>query len=461
MKRVLVLLGCCFISSMLEAGAGAERLAQSVRFATVSQQDRENIDYQQFRQHQDFLRKSYPRVFATLDVEVIAEHSLLMTWAGADQSLSPVLFTAHIDVVPIEPGTEQDWDYPPFAGVIADGMIYGRGTLDDKVGVISLLEAINNLLQQGYQPRRTLVFGFGHDEEISGLHGAANIARRLREQKQHFDWMIDEGGFILTDSPMIPGRNIAMINVAEKSYITLTLTASGEGGHSSMPPFTSSIGKLAAALVRIETQPMPAMLVSPVSDMLEAMAPHLEFPKGFMMGNLWLTEPLIVYGMSQDRVTNAFVRNTTAVTMFNAGVKENVVPQQAEAKVNFRLLPGETPEKLLDYIRGVVDDDSIEISYQSWEHSPPVAAMSGSGFAIIEQAVKAVYSDAIVVPGLLFGATDTRHYADMVDNIYRFHALSMSTEQAGSVHGTNERVGVESFEKTIEVAEQMMRLGGE
>lgn len=165
--------------------------------------------------------------------------------------------------------------------------------------------------------------------------------------------------------------------------------------------------------------------------------------------------------MSNDRLTNAFVRSTTAVTMFNGGVKENVVPQQAEAKVNFRLLPGETPRQLVEYITNVVDDPEIEISHEEWNNPPGVSAMEGSGYAVIEAAVKAVYSDAVVVPSMLFATTDTRYYIDLVDNIYRFHGALVQVEQASGAHGTNERIGVESFENTVAIAEQMLRLGSE
>ncbi|MGI9294293.1 MAG: M20/M25/M40 family metallo-hydrolase, partial [Pseudomonadales bacterium] len=198
-----------------------------------------------------------------------------------------------------------------------------------------------------------------------------------------------------------------------------------------------------------------------VTEMLESLAPYMSFPKSLLFNNLWLTKSLLAYNMSKDRVTNAFVRSTTAVTMFNGGVKENVVPQRAEAKVNFRLLPGETPTQLVDYISDVINDPEIEISHEEWTNPPGVSAMEGGGYAVIEAAVKAVYNDAVVIPSMLFATTDTRHYVDLVDNIYRFHGALVQVEQAGGAHGTNERIGVESFENTVAIAEQMLRLGGE
>lgn len=213
----------------------AERLAEAVRIPTVSYQDRGQIDYRQFARFHQFLRDNYPRVFAELEVETVGNYSLLLRWPGTDPELAPVLFTAHMDVVPVEPGTVEDWQHPPFAGVVVDGRVYGRGTLDDKMGLLGLLEATRQLLAEGFSPRREIVFAFGHDEEISGRDGAGALAARMRELGLHFSWMVDEGGMLFSDNPLLRGRTMAMINIAEKGYLTLILTASGEGGHSSNP----------------------------------------------------------------------------------------------------------------------------------------------------------------------------------------------------------------------------------
>ena len=441
------------------ASSPAENLGQAIQYRTVSEQDAARIDYDQFEQLHAFLRATYPRVFANLLVERVNQYSLLLRWPGSGSQDLPILFTAHMDVVPIEPGTEGDWEHPPFEGVVEDGKIYGRGSLDDKVGMIGLLEAAEELLAEGFSPRRTIVFAFGHDEEIGGRAGATALAQRLRELDLHFEWMADEGGLILSDYPLVDDRPVAMINVAEKSYFTITLVATGDGGHSSTPPKVSTIGRLSAALSQIEQNPFPSRLVGPVKAMLEAIAPHSDQPMKFVFSHLWLTGGLVEYQMSQDRVTNAFIRTTTALTMVNAGVKENVVPQRAEAKINFRLLPGDTPDYVVATIRDIVDDENIEISHDSWNDSAPVADYTGSGFAVIADATKAVYPDALVIPSLLSGATDTRHYIDLVDNIYRFHGILMASSQVKSVHGTNEYIDVEGFEASIEIAKQMMRLG--
>jgi carboxypeptidase PM20D1 len=437
----------------------AERLGEAIKIKTVSYQDRSQINIAELRRFHAFLRANYPLVFTRLEVQTVNDYSLLIRWPGSDPGLAPVLFTAHMDVVPVEPGTEEDWEHPPFAGEVTDGRIYGRGTLDDKQGLLSLLEAAESLLAEGFTPPRTLVFAFGHDEEISGKEGAGKLAERMRELGWHFAWMVDEGGMLLSDNPLLPGKTVAIINVAEKGYLTLTLTATGEGGHSSRPPKISTIGRLSAALERIEKNPFPTRIVEPVAAMLETMAPYVKQPQRFIFGNLWLTEALVAHQMSEDPLTNSYVRTTTALTMFNAGVKENVVPQRAQAKINFRLLPGDTPETVVSHVKALVDDPKIEISYDQWEQLPGVSDDKGSGFTVISAAAKRLYPEAVVVPSLLIATTDTRHYIDLADNQYRFQGMLIDSSQARSVHGTNEYIAVQSYENTIAIAREMMQLG--
>jgi len=449
-------------SSIIFASATpSERLGESIRFETISYQDRSQIDLEEFRQLHVFLRDSFPRVFSELEVETVNGYNLLIRWLGSDPELEPILFTAHMDVVPIEPGTEGDWAHPPFAGVIADGRIYGRGSLDNKLGVLGNLEAAESLLAEGFVPARTIVFAFGYDEEIGGKEGAGKLAERMQEQGWHFTWMVDEGGMLISDNPLLPDKSIAIINVTEKGYLTLTLVATGEGGHSSMPLKVSAIGRLSAALERIENNPLPTRIVGPVAAMLESMAPHLEQPNRFFFGNLWLTGGVVADRMSEDPMTNSFVRTTAALTMFNAGVKENVVPQRAEAKVNFRLLPGDTPESVVSFITKVVNDPQIEITNDQWDNVPEVSDYSGGGFTVSSKAISSVYPDAVIVPSLLVATTDTRHYIDVSDNQYRFQGVLVASSQASSVHGTNEYVDVESYGNAIAIARQMMRLGAQ
>jgi len=459
LRHPLCLLLLMATATVVSAQPAVERLAEAVRFKTISYQERDRIDYREFERFNAFLRSSYPRVFSTLAVEKVNEHSLLLTWSAPESTVDPILFTAHSDVVPVEPGTEGDWTHPAFAGVVADGRIYGRGTLDDKNGVLSLLEAVESLLEEGFQPKRTVVFAFGHDEEISGKQGAAKVAEKLRARGIKFAWMVDEGGLVIRDNPLLPGKPMAMVNVAEKGYLTLTLTATGEGGHSSRPPRVSTIGRLSNALARIEANPFPARLIGPVKEMLERIAPHAGQPERFIFNNLWLTGGIVADQMSEDQTTNSFVRTTTALTMINAGIKENVIPQAAEAKVNFRLLPGDTPESVVQRITEIVDDPEVAITYNRWDNLPGVADHEAEGFKVIEAAVTDVFPEALVTPSLLTATTDTRHYIDLAEHQYRFHGVDMVSAQANSIHGTDEYVEAESYLRSVEVARLMISRG--
>ncbi len=451
---ILIISTCAVVAS---EQAEVTHLARAIQFPTVSFQNTEDIDYSHFSQFHAFLRETYPLVFTQLKVETIAQYSLFINWKGSNKALKPVLFDAHYDVVPIEPGTESDWKYPPFGGVIADGFIWGRGSLDDKVSVIATLEAIETLLQQGYAPQRSLLFSFAHDEEIGGKQGAANIAAHMKKKGIQLEYMIGEGGFVLEDNPLLPGKTTAMIALAEKTYISATLTARGDGGHSSTPPKNNAIIRLAKAVTALHENPFEAKLVAPVNQMLEAMAPHIDGVQGFLFRNQWLSEPLILLAMSKDRTANALVRTTTAVTMFNAGIKENQVSQQAQAIVNFRLLPGLSTEQFLEDIKNIVDDDSIEIKTQQWNTNPPISDMNGLGYQHISSAVSDVLPGVVVIPSLLTATTDTPYYIELTKQIYRFHPFTFPIEDVSKVHSTNERISVNSIINAVKISTALIQ----
>ncbi|MEM8561961.1 MAG: M20/M25/M40 family metallo-hydrolase [Pseudomonadota bacterium] len=461
MTSALMRLSLALLLILATAGAAsspAQRLSEAIRFKTVSYQDREKIDYQPFIAFREYLEQAFPRVFSQLEVEIVNRYSLLLRWPGTDPTQKPVLFTGHYDVVPIEAGTEQDWHHPPFSGAIADGRIYGRGALDDKVGVMGLLEGVEHLLNEDFAPRRTLVFAFGHDEEIGGRDGAKAMAALMLDSGDRFDWMVDEGGMIISDYPLLQDKAVALINVAEKGYVTIRLRTMGEGGHSSNPPAVSTIGRLASALTRIEENPFPPRLIEPVAAMLETIAPYTRQPERFVFSNLWLTGGLVARQMADDRATMPFVRTTTALTVIRAGSQENVIPQAAEALVNFRLLPGDTPAEIIASVERLIDDPMVKISYEQWDEIPRISDRKAQGFATITAAVESVYPEVLVAPSMLMATTDTRHYIQVTDNQYRFHGVMMTMEQLTSIHGTNEYVGEKSYNKWVHLAGEMLRL---
>jgi len=361
-------------------------------------------------------------------------------------------------VVPVEPGTEGDWNFEPFSGAVEEGYLLGRGSLDNKSPVMATFEGIESLLSQGYEPRRTLYYSLGHDEEIGGNDGAANIARYLEEQGVSFEYMLGEGGIAVDSHPMLPGSRVVMANLAQKGYLTLTLSTSGEGGHSSSPTEDNALARLAKAVSKLHDNPFEPKLVSPVSDMLSTIGEIRGGFMGFVLTNQWLTSSFLVGELASDRLTRAMVTTTTAVTMFNAGVKENVIPQRAEAKVNFRLLPGDTAESVIKEVKAIINDPGVEITADDSNVIPRIGDMNGPGYAKIQEAVSDALPEAEVVPGILIATTDTKHYEDLCENVYHFQPMFVSLSEAGGIHGTNERIKVSDYLDLVRLSEAMLRI---
>lgn len=461
MNRVLVLILLSWSSALMAENLRpeVERLSKVVQMKTVSHQDPSNMDPAPFREFEAAVRDFYPRTFSELEVTMISQHSFLLKWQGSDESLKPVLVDAHYDVVPVEPGTEDDWNFEPYSGAVEDGYLLGRGTIDMKSPAMATFEAIEKLLADGHQPTRTLYYSLGHDEEIGGRNGAAKIAEYLEEQGVSFEFMLGEGGIALDSHPLLPDRQVVMVNLAQKGFVTLTLSTTGEGGHSSSPTENNSLVRLAEAVSKLHRQPFKPKLVSPVSDMLEAIGEMRGGLMGFALTNQWLTSSFLIDQLSSDRLTRSMVITTTAVTMFNSGVKENVIPQRAEAKVNFRLLPGDTKETLIEDVKAIIDDPEVTVEAASdWNVIPRVADMEAKGYSLIEDSVAEALPEAAVVPGLLIATTDTKHYEDLAENVYHFQPMFIAMEDASGIHGTNERVRVDAYLESLKLAESTIRI---
>ena len=440
-----------------EAGA-VERMAGALRFPTVSQTDRTQIDPKPLDDLAAYFERSFPHVHARLAREKVGQ-SLLFTWAGADPSARPLLLLAHMDVVPVEPGTEANWTHPPFGGVVADGQIWGRGARDDKSSVLALLEAAEWLLTRDFKPPRTVYLAFGHDEEIGGEQGAAKIAALLQSRGVSAD-LLDEGSGVL--ERMIGGveRPVAAIMAAEKGYYTVRLTARAEGGHSSRPPSVTAVGRLARAVWRVQQNPMPTRLVAPVTDMLDRIAPEVPFAQRLVLANRWLFGRLIRSQMAGNQTQNTLVRTTTAPTVIHAGIKDNVLPSEAYALINFRLLPGDSREDVLAHLREVIGDDGIELKGGDGgfgnEASVP-SPIDSSAFRLLERTTREIFPEAVVSTGLVTGATDARNYEGVYATRYNFAPQVLTPEDLPTIHGTNERIGVDNYLRMVRFYVQLLR----
>lgn len=438
-----------------DTAAIAERLAGALRAQTVS--DPALRRPEEFTRLREYLAQTYPEVWSTLKVEPVGE-SLLLTWPGSDPALQPLMLLAHQDVVPVEPGTEALWEHPPFAGEQAGGFVWGRGALDDKASLITQLEAVRSLLGQGFKPQRTVLLGFGHDEEVRG-DGARALAARLLELKLRPALVTDEGQSVVRG--VVPGitKPIVLLGIAEKGFLTVELTAKTEGGHASMPPLRSAIGRLGAYLAQLEEEPFPARLEGVAAASFDVLGREMPFGSRLGLANRWLLGPLIVRQLLAKPTTAATVHTTAAATVFHAGVRDNVLARNARALVNLRILPGETRASVLERLRrlAVAHEVTVEELEGSMGSDPsPVTALEGRGYALMEKVARAVYPGHVVTPSLVVGATDSRSFAGVADAVVRFAPLELGPEDLGRIHGANERVGVEVLGRMVRFSRELI-----
>ena len=430
----------------VDAGAVAESMAIAVRAKTVTgllNPGNLAAEYEALHAH---LKARYPLLHATLQREVVGGHSLLYTWAGTDPKAKPIALLAHQDVVPVAPGTEALWKKPPFSGLIEDGFVWGRGTLDDKSNLITQLEAVEMLVRSGFKPQRSVYLVFGHDEEVGGRQGAAQIVALLKQRGVQLEFVLDEGS-ALTEGVLAGVKApVALIGLAEKGGVSLRFTAKAAPGHSSMPPAVpgaSAIGMLGAALTRLDNHPVPGGVRGVAAEMFAVIAPELPLAQRLPLSNLWLFRPVVESMLAKGAATNAMLRSTTALTIFNAGNKANVLPGQAEAVANFRLLPGDSSASVTEHVKRVVADERIQIEPLDTPAEPSrVSSPDAPAFKLIERTVREVFPDAIVAPGLVIAGTDSRHFEAIADQVYRFMPVRFTLADLPRLHGTDERIAI-------------------
>ncbi|HMI89597.1 MAG TPA: M20 family peptidase [Polyangiaceae bacterium] len=439
----------------------AEHLAAAIRFPTVSHQDAKDDDRLAFAELRKFLIATYQRVHVGMVHETINGDGLLYRWPGTDPTAEPILFLAHQDVVPVEPGTETKWTHPPFDGAIADGFVWGRGAIDDKGSLICLFEAFESLLAEGWLPARTIWLASGFDEEVGGRQGAKKIAEELRARNLKFAWILDEGGVVAQGIVPHVERPVASIAISEKGYLSLELTTHAQGGHASMPPRETAIGILATAIDRLQKSPLPARLTPAFEQALQLLAPEMPFGPRLVLSNLWLTSPLVLRGAGDRAETSAMVRTTTAPTIMQAGVKDNVLPSTARAVVNFRILPGESIATVMAYAQKVIGDERVAIAKleRSLSEPAPLSSTERGGYEVIRSTLKELFPDAVIVPGVMNGATDSRHFQGLASDIYRFVPIVLSKSDLPRVHGTDERANVADLLTTVRAYRRIIQQG--
>ncbi|MFU8859943.1 MAG: M20 family peptidase [Cyclonatronaceae bacterium] len=434
------------------------RLSRAIQFETVSTQSPDDINGEAFTGMHLFLEKEFPLIHSNLKREVINHYSLLFTWRGSNSELKPVMLTSHLDVVPVEPGTETDWEHPPFGGNVSDSYIWGRGAMDVQCGVLAILESVEWLLANGYQPERTIYLGFGHDEEIDGEFGASSIGQILKERGVELDFLLDEGLPIVEELMDLLKGPVALVAIAEKGYLSVELSVETGGGHSSVPQGLTSIALLSEAIHKLENNPMPARIDGLVKEMLQSLGSRMAIAYRIVMANIWLFQRVIKDHLTKLPETSAVLRTTGAATIFESGMKENVLPTQARAVINFRLHPSDSIADVIDHVRKTINDPRIRITKMHGHIEPSrLSDVSSESYKTLRRTIREVFPEVTVSPALMIGATDARHYAALTPNIYRFLPLRASRSDLDRVHGTNERLSIGNYEEMIQFYIQLLR----
>ena len=434
-----------------------ERLGKAIRIPSVSAKNPDAVQSARLQRMLDFVLESFAPATHAMDVER-HPYGLVLRWRGTDPSLAPLLLLAHLDVVPVAPGSESEWNFPPFSGTVAAGLIWGRGALDDKSCALAMLEAAERMLTAGERPRRSVIFSFGLDEEIGGELGAEAQAARFAAGGLEPFLILDEGFAVLDGVIDAVERPVAGIGIAEKGYVTLQLSVSHAGGHTSMPTPQSAIGILAAAITRLESSPAPPAIDGAVAAFFDELAREMPFGKRLLFSNRWLTAPLLIPALDKAPGTAALLRTTCAVTMTAAGVADNVLPAAASATVNLRVHPRESVVEAVNRVRRLIDDPRVTIDLDGETQEPSaLSPATGPAWDLLASTIRECYDDVIVAPALVLGGTDSRHYASLSPNVYRFNGLRLGPDDLERIHGIDERITTRNYLEMIRFYLQLLR----
>lgn len=456
------------------------RLSGGIKIPTVSTGSLGEFNYTPFDQFKEYLKASYPLVYQYTENTEINTHALVFRLKGSDPSLEPILFLSHIDVVP--PGdadvknkeqnifrpddkplppvskVAEDWDFEPFSGTVASGRIYGRGAIDMKGMLFSLMESMDAIVKGKKVPKRDIYLAFGFDEEVGGQKGAVQIADYFKKKGLQFDAVYDEGGLIMRKGN-VAGVNsdIAVVGCAEKGFLSAKIKVKGLGGHSSMPPMESAIGKAAVIMQRLEDDQMKPEITPLIKGFFDNIGGAMPWTTRLALSNQWLLKPLLLSQLTKNNTTNALVRTTTALTMMKGSDGTNVLSPEVEFIVNFRLLPGNTVKDVHDHIAKATEGFDVEVEdIDNTREASAVSPSNTKGFKLIEAGVREIYPGAIVTPYLTMAGTDAYKYQIVSKNIYRFMPIRINSSEQQSIHSTNEYISIENYLKMIHYFEYMM-----
>ena len=429
-----------------------KNLSDAIKIPTIANRDESLVDWAPFDEFHAMLEKAYPLMHEKLDKQIISTCSLLYHWKSEHPEKEPIALLSHQDVVPVTPGTEDDWKYPAYSGEIAEGFLWGRGAIDMKNHLIGVCEAVETLLEEGYVPERDVYICFGHNEEVMAegeICGADCMMRWFKERGIKLDSVLDEGGAILEAKvdKVIDGH-LAGVGIAEKGHVDFEISVNAKGGHSSQPPKHSALGELSRIVCKLENNQFKAELTPQLYSLFNEIGKNTTYPVRCVMSNLPVLKPLITKICSEIPPVASMMRTTTAVTMANGSPAPNVLPQKATVNVNFRIMPGQTIDDVEAHIRKIAGPKA-EIKMVSGKNPSKISPTDSRAFNAIREICKEMDPKAIVAPYLVMGGTDARNYEDVCDNIYRYSPFLMDTALLLTCHGTNERIPLTSLKDGV------------
>ncbi len=420
----------------------ANHLVGAVQIPTITLKDNDE-DGSVFYEYQAYLEKSYPQIMAIAEKTLINKYAVIYTVKGTDESLLPCAILAHQDVVP---APQEGWEVPPFSGSIKDGYIYGRGSQDMKSQMIVALEGLEILLEDGKTPKRTIMFCFGHDEELRGTYGALEISKYLESKGIKLEYVLDEGGTILDGKILGINNKVALIGTCEKGYADYILEVEKDGGHSSAPDRRTSVGMLSEAMYKIEKHKRKPYWTKPTKDMFKTMAPHMNFGFKFALVNRDILSPILKAVLCLvSPFTNGLMRTTLAPTQTKGAHTPNTLAPVATGTINSRINTGETVEEVKAYIQKIAGKN-VKISMLEGSIDPsPVSDINTKAFKDLQQTIGEVFGGYIAAPYPFIAASDAKHYYNLTNCVYRFTPFEKTIEDGARIHGINERQSVESL----------------
>lgn len=433
--------------------AAVAALQTLVQCKTISNVDPALEDDAEFQKLIDALPGLYPKVFDTCSLITLPDRGLLFRWPGK-QAEKPAVMMAHYDVVPV---SEENWEKPPFAGIIEEGVLWGRGTLDTKVTFNGVLSAANHLIGEGFTPENDIYFAFSGGEEINGK-GAVRIVDYFVEHHIQPALVVDEGGAVVQN--VFPGvkEPCGLIGIAEKGMMNVQYTVHSGGGHASAPPVKTPITTLAETCQKVIRNPFKMHLTKPAAKMFDTLGRHSNFGLKLVFSNLWLFQPVLdLICKASGGEINALVRTTTAFTMMQGSKARNVIPAEANLISNMRLNPADTVESATAYLKKAVDDDSVEITVLEGTDPSPISETDCESWDKVAAAVAHTWPGCIVSPYLMVQCSDSRHYGKLSNHVYRFSAMDLTSEERKTIHGNNERIRLETIAKAVEFYIRLMK----